>query len=57
VDTDRDFVGDACKAIASRVRGSVAQVPFDATPHGWAGSNLLAMLLFEKFGQHQPLNR
>jgi major vault protein len=25
-----DFVGDACKAIASRVRGSVAQVPFDA---------------------------
>eukprot|EP00301_Raphidiophrys_heterophryoidea_P012953 c20283_g1_i1.p1 GENE.c20283_g1_i1~~c20283_g1_i1.p1 ORF type:complete len:846 (-),score=216.37 c20283_g1_i1:57-2561(-) len=24
-----DFVGDACKAIASRVRGSVAQVPFD----------------------------
>ena len=24
-----DFVGDACKAIASRVRGSVAQVQFD----------------------------
>jgi major vault protein len=24
-----DFVGDGCKAIASRVRGSVAQVPFD----------------------------
>lgn len=24
-----DFVGDACKAIASRVRGAVAQVPFD----------------------------
>jgi len=24
-----DFVGDTCKAIASRVRGSVAQVPFD----------------------------
>jgi major vault protein len=24
-----DFVGDSCKAIASRVRGSVAQVPFD----------------------------
>jgi major vault protein len=24
-----DFVGDACKAIASRVRGSVAQVAFD----------------------------
>jgi len=25
-----DFVGDACKAIASRVRGAVAAVPFDA---------------------------
>jgi len=24
-----DFVGDACKAIASRIRGSVASVPFD----------------------------
>jgi len=24
-----DFVGDACKAIASRVRGAVAGVPFD----------------------------
>ena len=26
-------------------------------PRGWAGGNLLAMILFEKFGQHQPLNR
>jgi len=24
---------------------------------GWAGPSLLAMILFEKFGQHQPLNR
>lgn len=24
-----DFIGDACKAIASRVRGTVAQVQFD----------------------------
>ena len=24
-----DFVGDACKAIASRIRGSVAGVQFD----------------------------
>jgi transposase len=31
--------------------------PFHATPRGFAGSNLLAMILFEKFGQHQPLNR
>ena len=31
--------------------------PFHTTPRGWAGPNLLATLLFEKFGQHQPLNR
>jgi transposase len=31
--------------------------PFHVTPRGWAGPSLLAMLLFEKFGQHQPLNR
>ena len=43
--------------------------PFHPTPRGWAGPNLLAFatglepvaarvsLLFEKFGQHQPLNR
>jgi transposase len=31
--------------------------PFHATPRGFAGPNLLAMILFEKFGQHQPLNR
>ena len=31
--------------------------PFHSTPRGWAGPNLLAMVLFEKFGQHQPLNR
>jgi len=31
--------------------------PFHATPRGFAGPSLLAMILFEKFGQHQPLNR
>jgi transposase len=31
--------------------------PFHVTPRGFVGPNLLAMLLFEKFGQHQPLNR
>jgi transposase len=31
--------------------------PFHVTPRGFAGPNLLAMSLFEKFGQHQPLNR
>jgi len=31
--------------------------PFHVTPRGWAGPSLLAMIMFEKFGQHQPLNR
>src|SRR4051812_5021698 len=31
--------------------------PFHVTPRGFAGPNLLAMILFEKFGQHQPLAR
>jgi transposase len=36
---------------------SQAPAPFHVTARGWAGPNLLAMVLFEKFGQHQPLNR
>lgn len=36
---------------------SQAPAPFHVTPRGWAGPSLLAMILFEKFGQHQPLNR
>src|ERR1700738_4014900 len=31
--------------------------PFHVTPRGFAGPQLLAMILFDKFGQHQPLNR
>jgi transposase len=31
--------------------------PFHVIPRGWAGPSLLAMILFEKYGQHQPLNR
>src|ERR687893_448017 len=31
--------------------------PFHVTPRGFVGPNLLAQILFEKFGQHQPLNR
>jgi len=31
--------------------------PFHVIPRGHAGPNLLAMVLFEKYGQHQPLNR
>lgn len=38
-------------------RISQAPAPFHVIPRGWAGPSLLAMLVFEKFGQHQPLNR
>ncbi|PZO90031.1 MAG: IS66 family transposase [Sphingomonas sanxanigenens] len=31
--------------------------PFHVVPRGWADPSFLAMLLFEKYGQHQPLNR
>jgi transposase len=31
--------------------------PFHATPRGLIGPSLLAMILFDKFSQHQPLNR
>ncbi|WP_196491737.1 IS66 family transposase zinc-finger binding domain-containing protein, partial [Erythrobacter donghaensis] len=32
-----------------------APAPFHVVPRGWAGPSFLAMLLFEKYGQHQPL--
>lgn len=38
-------------------RISQAPAPFHVIPRGWAGPSFLAMVLFEKFGQHQPLNR
>jgi len=41
----------ACETIAQ------PPAPFHAIPRGFAGPSLLAMILFEKFGQHQPLNR
>jgi transposase len=40
-----------CEAIAQ------PPAPFHVVPRGLAGPSLLAMILFEKFGQHQPLNR
>ena len=40
-----------CEAI------SQPPAPFRVTPRGWAGPSLLAMIMFEKFGQHQPLSR
>jgi transposase len=36
---------------------SQAPAPFHVIPRGWAGPSLLAMVAFEKFGAHQPLNR
>ena len=36
---------------------SQAPAPFHTIPRGWAGPSLLAMIMVEKFGQHQPLNR
>ena len=33
---------------------SQAPAPFHVIARGWAGPSLLAMILFEKFGQHQP---
>lgn len=41
----------ACEAVTQ------PPAPFHVIPRGHAGPNLLAMVLFEKFGQHQPLNR
>lgn len=40
-----------CEAI------SKAPAPFQVLPRGFAGPNLLASVLFEEYGQHQPLNR
>lgn len=31
--------------------------PFHVTPRAWAGPSFLAMLMFDKYGQHQPLHR
>jgi transposase len=38
-------------------RVSQAPAPFHVVRRGWAGPILLAMIIFEKYGQHQPLNR
>ena len=45
------FACRACEAV------SQPPAPFHATPRGLFGPSLLAMILFEKFGTHQPLNR
>jgi transposase len=45
------FTCRACEGI------SQAPAPFHVLPRGLAGPSLLAMILFEKYGQHQPRNR
>ena len=61
------FIQHACPERSRRVREKFscrdcetidqAPAPFHMVPRGWAGPRLLAMILFEKYGQHQPLNR
>lgn len=48
---DRDGACRDCDAI------SQAPAPFDATPRGFIGPQLLATIMFDQFGQHIPLNR
>jgi transposase len=45
------FTCRACETITQ------PPAPFHPIPRGWAGPSLLAMIVFEKYGQHQPLNR
>ena len=37
-------------------RISQPPAPFHTTPRVWAGPNLLATIVFEKYEAHQPLN-
>jgi transposase len=48
---DRRSPCQACEKITQ------PPAPFHPIPRGWAGPSLLAMIVFEKYGQHQPLNR
>lgn len=52
IDTIREkFSCRDCEAITQ------PPAPFHATPRGCIGPQLLATMLNDKFGQHQPLNR
>jgi transposase len=44
----------ACRACEAVIQ---PPAPFHATPRGLFGPSFLAMVMFEKFGTHQPLNR
>ena len=55
VEGDRDRAGEF---FLPRLRGDLsAAAPYHVVPRGRAGPSPLAMIMFEKFGQHQPLNR
>ena len=43
-------------AMADCERISEPPAPFHVIPRGRVGASLLAMILFEKYGAHQPLN-
>lgn len=45
--------------VACRDCAKISQplAPFHVVPRGWAGPCFLAMCLFQKYGQHKPLNR
>ncbi len=45
------FACRACEAVTQ------PPAPFHVTPRGLFGPSMLAMIMFEKFGTHQPLNR
>lgn len=52
IETVREkFTCRDCEAITQ------APAPFHVTPRGFLGPNLLATIVFDKFGQHMPLNR
>jgi len=52
IETVREkFTCRDCEAV------SQPPAPFHATPRGYIGPQLLATILFDKFGQHIPLNR
>lgn len=52
IETVREkFTCRDCEAI------SQSPAPFHATPRGFIGPQLLATILFDKFGMHSPLNR
>src|SRR5215210_7328011 len=46
-----------CGSPRLRKLGEDVTETLEVIPRRWAGPSLLAMILFEKYGQHQPLNR